>query len=245
MGLALKTGQCCLLGTYRKANEDAVAVQRLVGATMCVVADGMGGADLGAIASRIATEGIANYLRCRLSPNASEEEVKRIICSAIAQAHQGIVAVVANNPSRWRGSSTVVLGLWRPPGFLYVANVGDSHCDHVRDGRTERLTMQHDIRTALIAAGTITRQQAGVWRNVLYRFLGMTEPWQDADVRVIPCRLGDRFLFSTDGLSNHLRQEEIPQRLEQALDVQQCAAALGQLALDRGCAIMSRALSRK
>src|SRR5205809_205829 len=118
----------------------------------------------------------------------------------------------------------------------YVADVGDSRAYLVRAGQVEQLTIDHTVADALERNGTITADQArhSPWRNVLYRFLGCTEMTEGAEVRPFAPRAGDRLILASDGLTNHVTDEDLREGAARYQRPEQWAEVLVELALERG-----------
>jgi protein phosphatase len=236
MALALNIGKCTLLGNYRENNEDAIDVKQIPDLTLCLVADGMGGQAAGEIASKRATEVVPRELKKNLSQAAGTDDVKKLIRMAVVQANDEIIAMGALDRDLRNMGTTVVLAVWRKGSEMYIAGVGDSRAYKIRGGQIEQLTVDHSLAQALVEAKTISAEEARGHRfkNVLWKYLGTKEVGEGPEIRVEPIQAGDRFLLCTDGLSGVVPDEQIIQCMQDNPDVQKCADALGQLALDMG-----------
>src|SRR5262249_1823527 len=106
---------------------------------------------------------------------------------------------------------------------------------HLSDGLTQ-LTAAHDVREALIRAGTLTREQArhSCIRNVLYRFLGCAELTGPAECRSFRPQPGDRLVLAPGGLWNLVGGDDLQAACRERPEPQACADHLVRLALDRG-----------
>ena len=252
MSLALNIGKCTLLGNYRENNEDAIDVKQFPELTLCLVADGMGGQAAGEIASRRAIEVIPRELRKSLSTGTGGDAVKTTIRRAIVQANEEIMAMGALDRDLKNMGTTVVLAVWRRANEIYIAGVGDSRAYLVRDSKIEQLTVDHSLAQALVEAKTISAEEARDhrFRNVLWKYLGTKEVGEGPDVKALPVQPGDRILLCTDGLTGVVSDEQLLQCIREQSDVQKCADALGQLALDSGsrdnvsCIVLEVAESR-
>jgi PPM family protein phosphatase len=231
--LSLRTGSCCLQGNYRQDNEDRVAVVEWPDAVVCVVADGMGGPPLGRQASeQVIASLLANLDKPSRDQSAGNDGAVR---TALYRA-QDDVRLLQTQTGRRAGSSVVLL-LWiRGAECVLVGHVGDTRAYHLSAQGTKALTVVHDVRQALIAAGTITQEQAdqGIWRNVLYKFLGADVPDLAPDLVRVSISAGDRFMLCSNGLWGVVRDEQLAAILTQMLDAQVCADDLAQLALTQG-----------
>jgi protein phosphatase len=236
MALALTIGKCTLLGNYRENNEDAIDVKQFPDLTLCLVADGMGGQAAGEIASKRATEVVPRELKKTLNQAASPDDVKKSIRKAVVQANDEIIAMGALDRDLRNMGTTVVLAVWRKGSELYIAGVGDSRAYKIRGDQIDQLTVDHSLAQALVEAKTISAEEARGHRfkNVLWKYLGTKEVGEGPEIRVEPIQVGDRFLLCTDGLSGAVPDEQILKCMKDNPDVQKCADALGQLALDMG-----------
>lgn len=236
MSLALNIGKCTLLGNYRENNEDAIDVKQFPEMTVCLVADGMGGQAAGEIASRRATDVIPRELKKGLAKAATSEEVKKAIRAAIVQANNEIMDMGAAERDFRNMGTTVVMAVWPKGPEIYIAGVGDSRAYLIRNNRIEQLTVDHSLAQALVEAKTISPEEAREhrFRNVLWKYLGTKEVGEGPEVRALDLRPGDRILLCSDGLSGAVSDDQLLEAVQSQNDVQRCADALGQLALDSG-----------
>ncbi len=236
MALALNIGKCTLLGNYRENNEDAIDVKQYPDLTLCLVADGMGGQAAGEIASKRAIEVVPRELKKSLAQAGSTEDVKRFTRKAVVQANDEIMAMGALDRDLRNMGTTLVLAVWRKGSEMYIAGVGDSRAYLVRRGRIEQLTVDHSLAQALVEAKTISAEEARghKFKNVLWKYLGTKEVGEGPEVKVMVIQPGDRILLCTDGLTGVVPDERMLQCIEENTDMQKCADALGQLALDMG-----------
>jgi PPM family protein phosphatase len=236
MAFALNIGKCSLLGNYRENNEDSVDVKVFPDLTVSIVADGMGGQAAGEIASKRAVEIIPRELRKNLTPHLNGDGVKTITRRAIVQANEEIMAMGALDKDMKNMGTTVVMAVWRKGTEIFVAGVGDSRCYLVRSRKIQQLTVDHSLAQALVEAKTISAAEAKDhrFRNVLWKYLGSKEVGEGPEVGVVQIQPSDRFLLCTDGLTGVVPDDQLATVISSATDMQQCAEALGQLALDQG-----------
>ncbi|HZU34481.1 MAG TPA: protein phosphatase 2C domain-containing protein [Gemmataceae bacterium] len=234
MALALNIGKCTLLGNYRENNEDAIDVKQFPDLTLCVVADGMGGQAAGEIASKRATEVIPRELKKNLPRTATADDARQAIRRGVVQANEEIIAMGALDRDLRNMGTTVVLAAWRKGEEMYIAGVGDSRAYLIRGNKIEQLTVDHSLAQALVEAKTISPEEAREhrFRNVLWKYLGTKEVGEGPEVKVLTIQPGDRFVLCTDGLSGVVTDEQLLECVQRFTDMQQCADALGQLALD-------------
>jgi serine/threonine protein phosphatase PrpC len=236
MAFALNIGKCSLLGNYRENNEDSIEVKQFPDLTVCIVADGMGGQAAGEIASKRAIDIIPRELRKNLTATVNGEAVKTVIRRAIVQANEEIMAMGALDKDMKNMGTTVVLAIWRKGGEIFVTGVGDSRCYLLRNNKIQQLTIDHSLAQALVEAKTISAAEAKEHRfkNVLWKYLGSKEVGEGPDVTVVQLQSGDRFLLCTDGLTGVVPDEQLLSFVTEQKEMQACAEALGQLALDQG-----------
>jgi protein phosphatase len=131
--------------------------------------------------------------------------------------------------------TTIVMAVWRKgSSIMYVTGLGDSRAYMDHGKRIEQLTVDHTIAQALVEAKTISAIEARThrYRNVLWKYLGSNEVGEGPEVKVVNLQAGDRFLLCTDGLSSFVSDEQMLNLIKDQADVQECADALGALALD-------------
>jgi len=197
-----------------------------------LVADGMGGQDYGEQASGLAAEIIPRVLQ---NSRASREDAGQAVLKALDEANQAIIEAGRHQPTRKKMGTTAVLA-FQQNDQVYVAGVGDSRAYLIRANRVEQLTIDHTVADALKRNGTLTDKQAqeSPWRNVLYKFLGCTEVSEATSVHPLTPRDGDVLVLATDGLTNHISDDDLRDGARQFHDPQQWADYLVDLALKRG-----------
>ena len=225
----LHVGSCTVQGV-RPNNEDRFVVDQAN--NLFLVADGMGGQDRGEQASGMAAEIIPRVIHDRLAAlEGAPEAVRR----ALTEANQAIVDAGRNQPAGRRMGTTAVLAV-QQADQMYVAGLGDSRAYLIRSGRVEQLTMDHSVAASLVANGVLTAEEArhSPWKHVLHKFLGCAEMVDGAEVKPFTPQAGDRLLLASDGLTNHVTEEDLCTGPEQFPNPQKWAEHLVQKALDRG-----------
>ncbi len=198
-------------GLVRALNEDCVAVMPESG--LVVVADGMGGANAGDVASHTAVEIIVSNILSKAGKKGTRNGASGgdLARAAVDEANRAIYESSQDNRDFEGMGTTVVLGLFLEQQLTY-AHVGDSRLYRVRDKRLERLTVDHSVIQELVNQGVFPSieeaQDAGVKNNVLTRALGIEEA-VDTDVDSTQTMPGDVYLFCTDGLTNMVDDETI------------------------------------
>lgn len=234
MSFMLNIGHCTLVGNYRENNEDAIAVKRLGAATLCLVADGMGGQNAGEVASRRAVDIVGRELRAAVLQQVPPELALQ---RAIVRANQEILTLSQLDRKLHRMGTTIVVGVWGSTGELHLAHVGDSRAYLIRAGRIKQLTDDHSLVQTLLKAGALTEEEHRNFgrRNVLAYFLGNPEiNERGPDIQCVRVKPGDRYLLCTDGLTNAVADDDLLRCIQETKAAQSCAEALGQLALACG-----------
>jgi serine/threonine protein phosphatase PrpC len=203
-------------GRQRSANEDSLFVR----APIFVVADGMGGAQAGEVASKAAADSFDRQL-----PAAPPE---RVLQETIEAANRTIHEHARTDPEL-AGMGTTITAAIVDPGAEEVAigHVGDSRAYRLRAGRFERLTRDHSLVEEMRRKGQLTDAQAEdhPQRSIITRALG-PEPEVVVDLQTVPAQAGDVFLICSDGLTTMLGDEQIARLLARATSMQSAVRAL-------------------
>jgi serine/threonine protein phosphatase PrpC len=216
----------------RPNNEDRYVVD-LVN-HLFLVADGMGGQDLGEQASGLAAEIIPRVVHDRL---AARDDAGQAMQKALAEANEAIINAGRNQPVGRRMGTTAVVAL-QQAGQLYVAGLGDSRAYLIRGGKVQQLTVDHSVAQALVLSGALTPEEArhSPWQHVLHKFLGCKEAGmsEGTEIRPLTPQAGDRLLLASDGLTNHVSDEDLLEGARRMPHPQEWADHLVSLALERG-----------
>jgi serine/threonine protein phosphatase PrpC len=185
-------------GRQRRANEDSL----LARAPLFVVADGMGGAQAGEVASQIAVEAFEPGLPETAHP---ELELAELARAANARIHELSHANVEQ-----AGMGTTLTAVYVGEQEVAIAHVGDSRAYCLRDGQLLRLTDDHSLVDELMRQGRLTPEEAveHPQRSVITRALG-PEGIVDVDTRSFRARAGDVYLLCSDGLTTMLSEQQI------------------------------------
>jgi len=176
-------------GRRRRRNEDAYVVQP----PLFAVADGMGGAQAGEIASRIAT----SVLR-----DSGAEAGNDAVVALIQEANRRVYEAAAGDEAR-AGMGTTMTAALIEGDTVRIGHVGDSRAYRVRDGALEQLTEDHSLVAELVRSGRLSPEEADVHpqRSVITRVLG-TDPEVDVDTFEVEAQPGDVFMICSDGLTS-------------------------------------------
>jgi protein phosphatase len=203
-------------GRQRNANEDSLFVD----APLFVVADGMGGAQAGEVASRAAAESFAQNL-----PPAPPE---RLLEETIEGANRTIHELARKDPSlAGMGTTTTAALVDLEAEEVAIGHVGDSRAYRLRGGKFEQLTRDHSLVEEMRRKGQLTDAQAEdhPQRSIITRALG-PEPEVEVDLQTVPAQAGDVFLICSDGLTTMLDDEKIAHVLGRATSLQSAVRAL-------------------
>ena len=201
---ALRVGSRSEQGV-RSNNEDNFVVD--LPHRLFMVADGMGGQDRGEVASSMAAELIPCAVRERL---ADHEPADEALVDAMHETNAAIVAAGRSQPEGRRMGTTAVVAL-QANGKVYVTHLGDSRAYLIRGYDVQLLTVDHSVAQALVATGALTQEEArySPYQHVLHKFLGCADLQGSAEVRPFTPQNGDRLLLGTDGLTNHISEEDL------------------------------------
>lgn len=241
------------VGRTRDHNEDCFLVADLsmqraslqpevrrhtVGAkgTLLVVADGMGGAAAGEVASAMATRTIYEHLIAEwlTDRDSTPQQFAFRLKEAVELANESIHTYAKQHPNlRGMGTTTTAAGVL--DDHLYLSQVGDSRAYLIRRGDGIQLTKDQSLMQRLVDAGEMTEEEAerSERRNIILQALG-----PDAQVRVDlttqQLRRGDTLVLCSDGLSGQVSREEITQVASQDRDLVAICGELIDMANTRG-----------
>jgi serine/threonine protein phosphatase PrpC len=202
-------------GRKRRRNEDSYVCEP----PLFAVADGMGGAQAGEVASRLA----AGTLREASSDGTPEERVVALIQEANRRVYQE-----AGEDATRRGMGTTVTAALALDDRIVIGHVGDSRAYRIRGGELEQLTEDHSLVAELVRSGKLSPEEAEnhPQRSVITRALG-TDPDVDVDVFATDTESGDVYMLCSDGLSGMVDDEAILQLVERnRADLDAAAQAL-------------------
>jgi len=210
-------------GRQREANEDSY----LSRGTLFAVADGMGGAQAGEVASRMA---VRAFERVGEEGAAPEELLRRT-----AEAANREIFELAQGDATHSGMGTTLTAALLHGDEISFGHVGDSRAYVFRGGKLRQITNDHSLVEELRRQGKLTRDQAAEHpqRSVITRALG-PEPTVDVDTLTFSARPGDVFLLCSDGLTTMLGDEDVAAILGRAENLQIAARRLVHAANERG-----------
>jgi len=192
-------------GRQRHANEDSY----FASAPVFAVADGMGGAQAGEVASRIAAGAFEQGIG---EAGAAEGQLEEIALDANREIHD-----LAQRDSSRAGMGTTLTAALLRGDEVALGHVGDSRAYVLREGELKRLTKDHSLVEELRRQGRLTPEEAEEHpqRSIITRALG-PEPEVKVDTMTVPAKAGDVFLLCSDGLTTMVSDERIKQILSES-----------------------------
>src|SRR4029077_14820025 len=241
------------VGRTREHNEDAFVVADLTAdnatlqpevrthtsgakGTLFMVADGMGGAAAGEIASAMAVEIVIGEMRSNwiMSETTDPDTFVRTIKHATKSANEHINSFAASHPEyRGMGTTATVAGFLGDT--LYLAQFGDSRAYLVRSGHAQQITKDQSLMQKLIEAGELTEEEAAQSerRNIILQALG-PEPSIKVDLTHQKVQKNDILVLCSDGLSGQIHKDDITRVTNEEKDLVQVCRRLIELANQAG-----------
>ena len=205
---------------------------------LALVADGVGGAAGGHEASKTAIEGVLEYvgdsLQCFYTADPGHEEsFLGALHESVMRSHGNIKAKAQEEPER-RGMATtltMVMSVWPR---AYVVQVGDSRCYQMQDGNLRRITRDQTLAQDLYDEGALNTMEAeeSPFAHMLMSAVGGSIA--DPVTTTMDMQRDDVLLICTDGLTKHMADDEIEERLGNTQSAEQTCRELVETALARG-----------
>ena len=212
-------------GHQRSTNEDA----HLARAPVFVIADGMGGAQAGEVASQLAITHFAQGLPGE-DGDSPQERLTRAVQEANAEIH-----ALSERDARRAGMGTTLTAAYVGAGEVSFAHVGDSRGYLLRDGELARVTEDHSLVEELLRQGRLTEEEAEEHpqRSIITRALG-PEPDVEVDTVTLTAAAGDVYLICSDGLTSMVSEATVAEIMREADGITAAADRLVAAALDAG-----------
>jgi protein phosphatase len=213
-------------GRKRRRNEDSFVCDP----PLFAVADGMGGAQAGEVASSLA----ATALKERGDGDGGDGELR--VAELIQEANRRVHQRAIDDEAASGMGTTMTVALFHENGSVAIGHVGDSRAYLLRDGSLEQLTDDHSLVAELVRRGELSPEEAEVHpqRSVITRALG-TDPDVDVDAFTLQAHPDDLFLLCSDGLTTMVDVETIEEIVARHRhDLHAAARALIKAANDRG-----------
>ncbi len=214
------------VGLQREHNEDSYTV--LPEHDLFIVADGMGGHRAGDVASRLATETIADFFRSTANEDVTwpyhfdttlTEEENRLLTGIRIANRQIFERSVRSREYQGMGTTMVSMLFSETREAVFIGHVGDSRCYRVREGEIRLMTRDHSlVNDYLLAMPELTEEQRNeLPKNVITRALGMQDHVV-VDLQTDRPRPGDVYLLCSDGLSGMIPDDDILAIVEAAVE---------------------------
>jgi PPM family protein phosphatase len=223
--IELRGGSATDVGLVRSNNQDRL----LMADPLYAVADGMGGAAAGEVASATAVNTLREVFAPIGTPTADD-----LVRSAEA-ANRAVWDLAEANPEmRGMGTTLVALALVQD-GRLAIINIGDSRVYALHHGELRQITEDHNLVAELVAQGRLSEEEAEFHprRNIMTRALGV-DPDVPVDLFLEDAGPGDRYLLCSDGLPREVKDEHIASILRRLRDPAEAAKELVDEAKRRG-----------
>ena len=203
-------------GKIRSSNQDAMFSVQPEPEVFCVaVCDGMGGANGGSVASELCVSTLQDQVQKAYHADMSDKSALQMLATAMYNANRVIYEKAQKSEELSGMGTTAVLALARQDR-LFLAHVGDSRALLLRNGTVTQLTHDHTIVQAMVDSGQISEQQAlkHPQKHIITRAVGVL-PDVEIDDSEWELQQNDLVLLCSDGLSNHLDNEQICRAAEQ------------------------------
>jgi PPM family protein phosphatase len=203
-------------GRKRRRNEDSFVREP----PLFAVADGMGGAQAGEVASRLAAAAFREF------HDADELDPEARVAAIVKEANRRINERAKSDAQASGMGTTITAALVAGPSVA-VGHVGDSRAYRLRQGRLEQLTHDHSLVADLVRSGRITAEEADTHpqRSVITRALG-TDAEVDVDTFTVDAEPGDLFMLCSDGLTTMVDDAEMLEIIGRSGTLEQTSKAL-------------------
>ena len=211
-------------GRKRRRNEDSFVAEP----PLFAVADGMGGAQAGEVASRLAAASFREF------HEADELDPEQRLAAIIQEANRRIFER-AQADTQASGMGTTITATLVGENQLSIGHVGDSRAYRIRGGALEQLTEDHSLVADLVRSGRLSPEEADMHpqRSVITRALG-TDPEVDVDTFTVDVETDDVFLLCSDGLTTMVEDDRILAVVREAKSLEHAARSLVKEANRRG-----------
>lgn len=218
------------IGMVRNLNEDYAKYLECNDFKIYVVADGMGGHNAGEVASKMAAEGIVNYVGENFSENTKDVVLK----NAIEKVNKDIYFHSLKNDCL-NGMGTTITACLITKDWIKIANVGDSSCFGITNNEIIKITKDHSLVQELVDSGSISENEAANHpkKNIITRAIGTSDK-VDVDIFDIIENKYDKYVLCSDGLTNELTKEDIIKVINEEKDLSLACERLVNIAKYKG-----------
>jgi protein phosphatase len=217
-------------GNVRSFNEDYAKYSETEDYNIYIVCDGMGGHNAGEIASKMATEGLIEYIK----NNFSKKDHLEILRKGIEKVNLDIFNA-SKEKDECHGMGTTITACLVIGDKAIVANVGDSSSYLIRGNEMVKITKDHSLVQELVDLGTISEIQAAHHpkKNIITRAVG-TNDSVEVDIFTIEKNKFDIFMLCSDGLTNEITKEDIISAIDEEESLEDTCHRLVNVAKNNG-----------
>ena len=222
-------------GLVRTQNQDYYLLKQLGDHDLlAVVCAGMGGARSGNVASRLAAEVFTEEVKRGYRSGMTQEQADYLLRTAVSIANTAVYENAQLN-EEMNGMGTTLVAMLAVGKRAYFANVGDSRGYLMNRQGIQRVTVDHSLVELMVQRGELTSEQAKSYpgKNFITRAIG-TEESVECDLYTAVLRQGDCILLCSDGLTNHLADQELLFEVIHGVRKQDCCQRLLGIAKERG-----------
>ena len=205
-------------GRMRQQNQDAFICRRVgENAGYAIVCDGMGGEQAGDVASTTACQLIEKFFHRDVNETMSEAAAKAVIFSAISAANAKVYSMAKENPDYHGMGTTLVLAVVVGE-CMHIVNIGDSRIYMVEKKTAKQLTRDHTLVQNMVDRGEISKEEAvhHPKKHYITHAIGVGDTL-DIDYQMYELKKESVVLLCTDGLSNYLTLEKLPEMLKHCI----------------------------
>lgn len=240
MALNLQIAGKSDVGCVRSNNEDNFGYDSRHG--IFVVCDGMGGQAAGEVASKMGVDALLNFFRDHAQKKAPPikafdgvSERANALGSAIMLANAAVYQASHGGDKEHAGMGSTVAAAFIEGNFLAIGHVGDSRVYLIRNGKVQYMTNDHSLVMEQVRRGLMTQQEAerSEVQNIILRALG-SEETVEPELEDMVLSPGDTIMLASDGLTKHVRDENMLRILNSKPDLDQACEALIAAAKEHG-----------
>jgi len=221
------------VGMKRTVNQDSFLIKEYDSGLLAVVCDGMGGASGGEEASATAVAAFSGYTDIGFASDNGEvdvsdaESVRQVLMSAARAANNAVYSAATENDFL-NGMGTTLVSAFVTDGRVYAVNIGDSRMYIIKDDSVTQITHDHSYVQYLVDIGKLTADEAknSTSKNIITRAVG-TEALVETDFFTVDSDLtGAYVLLCSDGLTNHVTEEDMVTCIKDSDSVETACAEL-------------------